>query len=455
MKVIVVGCGKTGMAVIANLYAEGHEMVAVDNDPAAIEEVTTTFDVMCVCGNGADVDTMREAGAEKCQLFVAATESDEMNMLSCFLAKKLGAEHTIARIRNPGYNDAGLGFVCQQLDLSESINPDRMAAKEICNILKFPSAVKLESFSGKFELIEIMLREDSPFKDKTLLDLKRKYQRDFLVCAVQRDGHTQIPNGLFELKQGDRVALTASPSEAEKLLGELGILQKSAKHVMIIGAGKVSYYLTKMLRAAGIDVTVIEIDKDKCASFSDAINDPKVMVINGDGARQEVLLEEGLDRVDAFVALTGSDEENILISVFASSFGSKKVIAKVNRPELALMAEKLGLECIISPNRIVSGKISKYARALSSTEGSNLEAVYRILDGDAEAVEFKVKPDFKYIGIELKNLKLKTGILIGGIIRGRKIIVPSGADIIMNGDRVIVISSGYRLGDMSDIILDY
>ena len=455
MNVVVVGCGKTGTAVVASLYAEDHKLVVVDTDPAALEEICGTFDLMSLQGSGTDIETLREAGAASCQLLIAATASDEVNMLACFLAKKIGAEHTIARIRNPQYNENGLGFLCQQLDLSEHINPDKMAAKEIGNILQFPSAVNIESFSGRFELMEIVVREDSPFKDNTLLDIRRKYKEDFLVCAVQREGVTYIPNGLFKLQQGDKIAFTAAQEEAKKLLRELGVLQKSARRVMIIGAGKVSYYLCRMLADAGVDVTVIEVNQEICPEFAKKIDDSHVTVINDDGAKQDVLAAEGIDRMDAFVSLTGSDEENILLAVFAKSQDVHTVIAKVNRPEFALMAEKLGLECIISPNRIVTGKIAKYARALSTGEGSNLSAVYKILDGNAEALEFKVKPDFAYLGVAFKVLKLKKGILIGGIIRGRRMIVPSGNDEIMAGDRVVVISSGYRLGDLSEIVEDY
>ncbi len=454
MKIIVVGCGKTGKAIIENLVEEGHDLIAVDSNAKAIEEVTTEFDVMCVMGNGADVDTLKEAGADNCKLVVAATSSDETNMLCCFLARKLGAGHTIARIRNPEYNDNGLGFLCQQLDLSESINPDRLAANEICNILKFPSAVNIESFSGKFELLELVLKEDSPLAGNSLIDLRQKYHEDFLVCAVQREGKTVIPSGRFKLDKGDRIALTASPSEAQKLLKEMGILEKSARSVMIVGAGKISHYLAKFLLSAGISVKIIEIDREHCIKFAEELNDPKAMIINGDGARQEILLEEGIDSKDAFVALTGSDEENILISIYAASRGVKKVITKINRPELAAMAEKLGLECIISPNKLVSGRLSRYARALSNTEGSNLAALYRVLDGSAEAVEFKVNADFRYLGIHLREMTLKKNILIAGIIRGRKIIVPSGNDLIMNGDKVILLSSGHKLSDLSDIMED-
>jgi len=454
MKIVVIGCGKTGSAIISCLVEEGHDIVAVDNDPAIVEEISNKYDVMSVCGSGAEVETLREAGAGQASLFVAATESDEMNMLSCFLARRLGAGHTLARIRNPQYNDESLGFTCQQLDLSGSINPDRLAATEICNILKFPSAVKIESFSGSFELLELAVKKDTPIIGMSLVEMRRKYRARFLICAVQRGGETVIPTGSFVIAEGDRIALTASPSEAQKLLKMMGILKKSARSVMIIGAGKASYYLVQQLKAAGISAKVIEKDRERCAAFSQEISDPGITVINGDGTSREVLLEEGLESTDALVALTGSDEQNIIISIYASSVGVPKVIPKVNRAELAEIAEKLGLDSVISPRKAVSGLLSSYARAIENSEGSNLEALYRVFDGTAEAIEFEVKEDFRYLDVPLRDMKMKKNILIAGIIRGRRPIIPSGDETIIAGDRVVVISSGHRLGDITDIIAD-
>ena len=452
MKIVIVGCGKTGSAIISCLVDEGHDIVAVDNDPSTVEEISNKYDVMCVCGSGAEVETLREAGAGEARLFVAATESDEMNMLSCFLARRLGAGHTIARIRNPQYNDESLGFTCQQLDLSGSINPDRLAATEICNILKFPSAVKIEPFSGSFELLELVVKKEMPVIGMSLIEMRRKYQGRFLICAVQRGSETFIPTGSFVLEEGDRIAMTASPSEAQKLLRKMGILKKSARSVLIIGAGKVSYYLAKQLKAAGISAKVVEIDRDRCAAFSEEISDPGISIINGDGTSREVLLEEGLESTDALVALTGSDEQNIIISIYASSVGVPKVIPKVNREALAEIAEKLGLDTVISSRKAVTGLLSSYARALENSEGSNIEALYRVLDGSAEAIEFKVNGDFRYLGVPLRDMRLKSGILIAGIIRKRYPIIPSGDEVITAGDRVVVISSGRRLGDITDII---
>ncbi|MBR7184297.1 MAG: Trk system potassium transporter TrkA [Clostridia bacterium] len=452
MKIIIVGCGMIGTTILARLVREGHNVVAVDNRPAVVEELTNLYDVMAVCGNGTDNDTLQEAGITDCDLFVAVTGSDENNMLACFLARRMGAGHTIARIRNPEYNDRSLGYLCQQLELSMAINPDLLAAHELYNILKLPSAVRIETFSGRsFELLELILKPDSPLDGMSLIDLRRRYAGvKFLICAVQREDTVVIPSGGFILRAGDRIALTAAPTEIIKLLRQMGQLQKSARNVMLLGASRTAYYLTRMLLAGGHGVTLIEQDRKRCQEVSAAM--PSAVIINGDGARQEVLLEEGLGSTDAFVALTGSDEANMLISIFAAQQKVSKVIAKVDRTEHAAMAERLGLDCIVSPKNIISDVLARYARALQNSAGSRVETLYKILDDRAEALEFNVTADFPHSGKPLCELRPKPGILIAGIIRGRKTIIPSGEDVILPGDRVIVISAEHRLDELADIV---
>lgn len=451
MKIIVVGCGKIGTTIIESLVNEGHDVVAVDDSSEAIAEITNVYDAMCVCGSGTDCDTLSEAGVAQTELFVAVTGSDELNMLSCFIAKRMGARHTLARIRNPEYNDRSLGFLRQQLDLSSSINPDLAAAHELFNILKLPSAVNIETFSCRnFEMVELRLKPDSPLDGVALHELRKKYQANFLVCVVQRGEEVYIPDGSFVLKSGDRIGLTAAANEIQKLLKMMGILRKQARSVMILGASRTAHYLTKMLLASGNTVKVIERDPRRAQEFADTF--PEAVTIVGDGAQQELLLEEGIGEMDAFVALTGMDEENILISFFALSQNVPKVISKVNRNELASMAEKLGLECIISPKRSVSDFLVQYARALENSLGSNVETLYKLMDGKAEALEFNVGADFKFAGVPLKELTRKQDILIAGIIRGRKTIIPSGDDCMAAGDKVIVLAAGQQLNDLSDII---
>ncbi len=354
MKITIVGCGKIGETILGDLVNEGHEVIAVDNDPAVLEQINNIHDVMTVCGNGTDCRTLTEASVRDRELFIAATSSDELNMLSCYIARQMGAKNTIARIRNPEYNMESLGFFKETLGLSMAINPDMLAARDMFNVLKLPSAVKIQTFSERgFEIIELILKEDSPLTGVKLMDLRSKYKAKFLICVVGRGDRVYIPDGNFVLRPGDKIGLTAEPAEIQKLFRALGLDKKQAKNVMILGGGRIAFYLSKMLTYTGNGVKIIERDPEKCAVLSDAL--PKAVIINGDGAQQELLLEEGLDSIDAFVSLTGMDEENILISIFASTHNVPTVITKVNRNELASMAAKLGIDRIISPKEIIQG----------------------------------------------------------------------------------------------------
>ena len=410
MKIVIVGCGKIGSEIVKSLTEEDHIVTAIDNDQSVIDDLSNIYDVMGVCGNGTDCDVLTEAGVKDAEMFIAATSTDELNMLSCYLAKKMGAKHTIARIRNPEYTLKSLGFLRQQLGLSLVINPEMLAALEMFNVLKLPSAVKIETFSV----------------------------RNFEI------------DGNFVLNAGDKIGLTAELSEIQKLMRALGLDKKQAKSIMILGGGRISFYLSKMLISSGNSVKIIERSNDKCSELSDALD--KAMIIHGDGAQQELLLEEGIESTDAFVSLTGMDEENILISIFASAQGVPTVITKVNRNELADMASKLGLDCVISPKEIVSDVLVQYARALENSRGSNVETLYNIMDGMAEVLEFNVRADFGYKGIKLRDLKLKPNILVAGIIRDRKPIIPTGDDVINANDKVIIVAADQRLNDLSDII---
>lgn len=450
MKIIIVGCGKIGTSMLAHLVDEGHEVVAIDNDPDIITEITNIYDVIGVCGNGSDSDVLTEAGIEDAELFVAVTFSDELNMLSCFLAKRMGASHTIARIRNPEYNDKNLSFMRSHLELSSSINPENFASRELFNLIKLPGAMKIESFArGNYEMIELKLKQNSPIIDCSLWELRKKYNQKFLVCVVQRGDEVYIPDGNFVLKAGDRIGIAASTSEGAKLFKALGIMKKQVKNVMIIGAGKTSYYLAQKLLTIGANVTVIEKDHKRCKFIAELL--PGVTIIEGDGASQEILMEEGLNSVDSFIALTGMDEQNILVSIFAQSQNVPQVITKVNRPELAQMAQNLGLDTIISPCDLISDQVSGYARALENSLGSEMETLYTLMDDKAEALEFIVREDFEELNIPLKQLSIKRNVLIAGIIRGRKPIIPTGDDVILAGDHVIVLATDKRINTLTEI----
>jgi len=451
MKIVVAGCGKIGTTIISSLVEEGHDIIALDISPEALEEITNIYDVMCICGASTDCDTLSEAGVQQAELFVSVTGSDEINMLSCFLAKRMGAKNTISRIRSPHYNESSLGFIKQQLDLNVSINPEFMVARELYDILKFPSAVNIETFSARqFEMIELRLKPDSLFDSMSLSEIRKKYPGNYLIGTVQRDEEIFIPDGNFVLHGGDKIGLTASPAEIQKLLKRLGLFQKQAKSVMILGASTTAYYLAKALLASGHTVKIIDKDRERCEEISNKL--PGAIIIFGDGAQQELLLEEGISSTDAFISLTGIDEENILISIFANTQNVPKVITKVNRSELASMAERLGLDTIVSPKKVVSDILSRHARAIENSLGSNVEKLYKLLDGKAEALEFKVQNDFMYQQIPLKDMKLKSNTLIAGIIRNKKPFIPSGNDFILAGDRVVVLSAGHQMNDLADII---
>lgn len=451
MKIIIVGCGKIGATIIQSLSNEGHDIVVIDNDETQITDITNIYDCMGLCGNGADSDTLEEAGVSKAELFIAVTGSDELNMLSCFVARRMGAKNTIARIRNPEYNDRSLGFMKDQLELSMSINPELLAAKELFNILKFPSAVKIETFSrGNLEMIEFRLKPDSALDGMSLMEMRGKYKARVLVCYVRREDEVVIPSGNFRLKGGDRIGLTAQPKELEKFFRSLGAFKKRAKNVMLLGGSRTARYLAEMLTDIGNTVKIIDKDEKVCQELSESL--PKAVIINGDGAAQELLLEEGLRTLDAFVALTGMDEENILISIFAASQNVPKVISKVNRDELTLMAENLGLDCLVSPKKIIADVLVRYARALQNSLGSNIETLYQLADGKAEALEFNVREDSKVIGIPLKDLEIKSNVLIAGIIRDRETLIPAGSDMILAGDNVVVIAAQHKLQDLNDIL---
>lgn len=450
MKIIVVGCGKIGTNIISDLVKENHDVVAIDKNPAIIDEITTIYDVMGVVGNGADCETLKEAGVDETELLISVTDSDEMNMLSCFLAGKMGASHTIARIRNPEYNDKSLGFMKEQLNLSMAINPELNAARELYRLLKLPAAAKIETFSGRnFEMVEIKLKPDSVLDGLSLIEFRKKYQINLLICVVMRDNEVYIPDGNFVLKSGDRICVTARPAEIMNFFKILGTPRKKSKNVMILGASKTAFYLAQMLLDGGSNVKIIDLNPDKCAQFSEAL--PGAVIINGDGARQELLLEEGITTTDAFISLTGMDEENILISYFAASQGVPHVITKANREEFVAMAEKLGLDCIVTPKKLISDVLVRYARGLHNSLGSKIETLYKIMDGKAELLEFIVQSDCALNGIAFKDLKIKKSTRIAGIIRGRKIIIPTGEDCMLSSDKVIVVTAIKGLGDLNDI----
>lgn len=450
MKVVVVGDGKVGGTLTEQLSREGHDVTVIDKNRKVVDGAANVLDVMAICGNGASHLVQIEAGVPKADLLIAATNSDELNMLCCLVAKKLGARHTIARVRNPEYNDQ-LEYMREELGLSMAINPEYAAAREMFRMLRFPSALRIETFSrGKIELVEIRLREGSALDGLCLRDLAGRYKVKVLVCAVERGDEVIIPSGEFVLAPGDRINLAAAPVEIEKFFRALDILKQEARSVMIVGGSRVAYYLARMMLEIGVRVKIIDRDPQRCSELCGLL--PKAIIIQGDGADQDLLLEEGIAETDAFVALTGIDEENIILSMYAASQKTGKVISKVNRSSLIPLVQGTGLESIISPKEITANRIISFVRALQNSLGSNVETLYKVVGGRVEALEFRAKENSPLIGIPLKDLRFRPNLLIAGIARGRSTIFPGGDDAIRADDRVIVVTTNTQLRDLSDIL---
>ncbi|MGI6577757.1 MAG: Trk system potassium transporter TrkA [Eubacteriales bacterium] len=451
MRIVIVGDGKVGRALIEQLSKEGHNVVIIDSSSRVIDESVNSMDVMGVIGNGASYSVQMEAGVDRADLLIAATSSDELNILCCLVAKKIGAKSTIARVRNPDYSSQ-LSFLRDELGLSLVINPELSAANEISRILRFPSALKVETFSrGRTELVELKVTAESKLEDTALYELEKKYRIKILICAVQRGEEVFIPGGDFILRSGDRIHITGDQSEINAFVKAVGISREKIRSVMVIGGGRIAYYLARMMTGTGARVKIVELDEGTCVKLSEGLKN--VDIICGDGTDHQLLIEEGIGETDAVVALTGIDEENILIALYANSINVNKTIAKVNRNSLFGIADNLGLESIISPKDITVDYILRYVRAMQNTMGSNVLTLYRIVENKAEALEFRVDKKAECVGVPLKELKLKPNLLIASIMRGDSHIIPRGDDTIEADDRVIVITKNHRLRDLDDILL--
>lgn len=450
VNIVIIGQGKVGSTLTEYLIKESHDITVIDINAKTIENITNSFDVMGFVGNGASYNVQTEAGVNKANLVIASTPSDEVNILCCLLAKKIGAKHTIARVRNPEYANQ-LYFLRSDLGLSMVVNPELDAATEIFKIISFPSALKLDAFSrGRVELAEIKIDAESELDGQVLSKLYKKYNLKILVCVVERGDDVYIPGGDFVLNSGDKIYITASHAALSQFFKTLGIYQHKLKKVMIVGGGRIGYYLGGLLSSSAIDVKIIEQDEKRCLELSELL--PKCTVICGDGTDQIVLNEEGLNESDAIVSLTGIDEENMVISMYAQHRGIKKVITKINRQSFVGMLSTVGLDSIISPKIISANRVLGYTRAMANSESSSLKTMYKLVDGRVEAIEFEISESSQVIGIPLRDLRIKKGILIGCIIRKGQIIFPGGNDTIEKYDSVIVITKNKGLSEITDII---
>jgi len=450
MKIVIVGDGKVGYTLTKQLSQEGHDVVVIDSNKRILQESQDALDVAVVDGNGVSVEVQREAGVDTSDLLIAATSGDEINLLCCIVAKKLGCRHTIARVRNPEY-DQQIRFLKEELGLSMVINPEKAAALEIFRLLQFPAFLKRDSFAkGSVELVELKLKEGNSLIGKRLSQFRAVANVNALVCAVEREGAITIPKGDFTLMEGDKITIAADAADLVRLIKNLGVYSPKAERVMIIGGSRTAKYLAQLLLKSRAKPTIIEKDMEHCKALSQSL--PDATIIHGNGTVQELLISEGIKAMDAVVTLTGIDEENLIISMFANYIGVPKSVTKISRTEYSKVYESTGIDSIVSPKLLTANEIVRYVRAMENTSGGSVVTLYRIVEGKAEALEFSVKGDGSFIGVPLHRLKLRPDVLIACIIRARRVIIPSGGDVMQKGDTVIVVTTtDHSIRDLKDI----
>ena len=450
MNIIIVGGGKVGYSVAETLSAEGHDITVIDQSAATIERISTALDVICVQGSAANPETLQAAGVDRAELLLAATEKDEVNMICGITAHRLGARHVVARIRDPEYLHQG-AFLRKTMGLSLIVNPEYECAKEISRLLHFPSAVRVDTFSnGSVEIVDHRIPEDGKLAGMTLRELPGAIGAKVLVVMVERGSEALIPHGDFTLRAGDRLSISGSTAELRRFFARIGQYRRPVKSVMLMGGGRVAVYLTRMLLESGIAVTIVERDAARCELVCDLV--PGASVVCGDATRSEVLDEEGLARSDAFVALTGDDGDNIIVSLFARSCAVPKIVTKLNRDLFGGLLEGTGLDSTVSPKELVAQQLTGYVRALSASRGGGMESLHRLADGKAEALEFLVDEHSRMAHKPLRELKLKKNVLIGAIIRSGKSLIPDGNTALLPGDHAVVVSLAGRLTALDQIL---
>lgn len=452
MRIVIIGDGKVGFQLATQLSEEDYDIVLVDNNEKKLRMAIDKLDIFCVAGDGASMEVQKEAGVPQADLVIACASTDEFNMLACLIARRVGARHTIARVRNPIYYRQ-IDLLKEDLHLSMVVNPELIMAQEISRLLIFPEASKIETFvKGKVELLELPLAAQSPLVGLSLKDMYIKYQIKLLVCAVERGEEVVIPDGDFVMRAGDNLHITASHKELERFFKLLKRKQK-IKKVLICGGGKVSYYLAQQLLGIGMQVKIIEIKQSKCEDLCELL--PNATIIYGDATDHDLLMEEGIDEADALISLMRMDEENIILSLFAKKQEVPKIIMKVNdERRLGMIGDDFGLRSVVSAKTVTTDAIVSYVRARHNSQGSaNVETMYRLIGGKVEALEFAVRSDTDYTQIPLRELKLKPGNLIACIGRRRSIIIPNGDDCIVKGDSVVVVTMESRIQDLQDIIM--
>lgn len=451
LNIIIVGCGKVGITLVEQLSREGHDITIIDKNPQIIQSLSDLYDIMGLVGNGASYSVQMEAGIENADLIIAVTDSDELNLLCCTVARRVGKCAAIARVRTPDYSEE-VGYLREKLGLAMIINPELEAARETARILFLPTALEINTFAhGQAELIKFKIPEKNTLDGFTISELVKQLSVNFLICAIERNGEVFIPSGDFVLHTGDYVSFVASRKNARDFLKKIGFKTHQVKDTMIIGGGKVAYYLAKQLINIGISVKIIEKNKERCEELSILL--PQAIIINGDGTDEELLNEEGLAYAESFVPLTGIDEENIMLTLHAKQVSKAKVITKINRITFKDVINNLDLGSVVYPRYITSEAIIAYVRAKkNSMNSNNIETLYHMFDSHAEAIEFRVEEQSDVTDVPLMNLSLKKNLLICFINRNGKIFIPSGQDCIKAGDTVMIVTTHNGFNNIRDIL---
>ncbi|MBE6578032.1 MAG: Trk system potassium transporter TrkA [Ruminococcaceae bacterium] len=450
MNIIIVGCGRVGQTLAAQLNEEGNNITVVDVSAESVNDLVSRHDIMGVVGNGATHTVLQEAGIGSADLMIAVTGSDELNLLCCLIAKKEGNCQTIAKVKNPVFS-AEAPYLKDELGLAMVINPEHAAASEIARVLRFPSAIKIETFAkGRVELLKFRIPEGSRIIGMSVKEVMIKLGCDILFCTAERGSEAHIVHGDFVFESKDVISIIASPKSASEFFAKIGYKSHSVKKAMIVGAGDTTHYLCDILQKSGISLKIVEKDEDICSDIADKWDD--VAVIHGDANDKEILLEEGLEDMGAFVALTGLDEENILLSLYAKSVGDVKIITRINRVDYDDVIKHLDLDTTVYPKAITADMIVRYVRAMKNTMGSNVETLYNVIKGKVEASEFIVRENSPITGVPLAELKFKDNVLIAAILRGKKVIIPRGYDVICPGDNVVIVSGTMALHDICDVL---
>lgn len=451
MKIVIVGCGNVGATIAKSLSREGHDITIVDVNQRAVHDVTDEIDIMGIVGSGSSLDVLLSAGIKTADLLIAVTDSDERNLMCCLIAKKAGTKYTIARVRDPQYKKE-VEFIKDDLGLSMSVNPEASAADEIARLVKFPTAIEIDTFArGRVELMKFEVTKSSPICGLALKDLHKELNTEVLICVVERGNETLIPDGNFTLWEGDKVSFVAPGKKATQFFKAINMNQGRIKSVMIVGGGETGFYLASRLEGMGVEIKIVEKDKKRCEELAEIF--PEAVVINGDGADKDLLGEEGLERIDAFISLSNHDEENVMMSIYARKINPKaKIVTKVHRNAYDDIINDLNIGSIINPKLLAAEDIVKYVRAMSNTIDSNMESLYQINSGKAEAIEFTVKEASKLVDVPLMDLKLKKNVIVACIIHKGQIETPKGSSVMTMGDRVIIVTTETGFDDITDIL---